>query len=148
MGLFSNIILSVKKARRVRKLSLVIAKKTDIMTFLQEIYEGGRSTNQKQQALNELFDLIESDLLLKAALLKYGADRTHLEELFYRLHYNGAGVWAGGDYVAVSALCYFQTLDYLLANYNAVEDKDLLRVAERMVRYFQKNERREIAPWE
>lgn len=82
MGLLSTVLYSLKKAWRVRKLSLIIAKQISNKTYSQEIYKNPGKA--KEQALNDLFDLIQNDLLLKAVLLKHKATRTHLEELYYK----------------------------------------------------------------
>jgi len=70
---------------------------------------------------DELFKLCEDDPAVSEVMKRHGATRVTLRELFSRLRAVGAGQWAGGHYVAASALAYPDTLEFLLRYFRGVE---------------------------
>ena len=72
-----------------------------------------------RRAEEELLDYCSSSPELKPVMEEFGASRSTLQKVHYGLIQFGAGQWAGGHYVAVSALAYPHTLRYILERYRA-----------------------------
>lgn len=53
---------------------------------------------------------------IQSVLGEFGANRSTLKDLYSRLCVSDAGQWAGGHWVAASALAYPHTLRFLLTN--------------------------------
>ncbi len=102
-------------------------------------FHSGKAT-PAEAALEELLDLCEDDDELKWLMQTHGADRTVLREQYQKLCAGGAAQWTAGHFVAASALAYGPTLIYVLENRKVVERQGVLRVASRLIRYFQSGE--------
>lgn len=77
--------------------------------------------DNRNQVEDELLGLCEGDPAVSEVMKRYGATRTTLRELFTKLQAVGAGQWAGGHYVAASALAYPHTLEFLLRYFRGVD---------------------------
>lgn len=73
--------------------------------------------NRRDQAEEALFDYCMSQPAIQSLMEEFGANRTTLKDLHTVLCVAGAGQWAGGHWVAASALAYPQTLHFLLNNF-------------------------------
>lgn len=73
----------------------------------------------RSKAINELFDLVESDPRLRKIMASHNASRDTLLRLYDKLALAGAEQWARGHYVAASSFAFEPCLDYLLSNANA-----------------------------
>jgi hypothetical protein len=82
----------------------------DMMTELMA------SPNRHQQAENALLDYCLGQPAIQAVLEEFGANRDTLKNLYFTLCAAGAGQWAGGHWVAASALAYPHSLRFLLSN--------------------------------
>lgn len=109
MGLFSFFTNSWRKGKRLRQISIILGAPVsmDVSTLLLQ-------SDQRRAAEAQLFDLVESDSTLSALMNKYGASRADIVEIYQRLCSLGAGRWARGHWIPASALCYGQTLGFLL----------------------------------
>lgn len=72
--------------------------------------------NRREQAENALLDYCLSQPALQSLLAEFGANRATLKDLYFTLCDTGAGQWAGGHWVAASALAYPHSLRFLLSN--------------------------------
>jgi hypothetical protein len=72
--------------------------------------------NRRQQAEEALLNYCFVQPAIQSLLTEFGADGDTLKELYSRLCVSGAGQWAGGHWVAASALAYPHTLRFLLTN--------------------------------
>lgn len=123
-----NILTSIKKTFEVSKISRMLAKPITYNDLMN---------NDKEEAYEKLFVLIEKYDNLQPVLKKHKANRFMLEEVYRHLLVAGAGQWVKGDFVAVSALAFPHTLDYALQMYNQV-DPDWNEVSYQLIVYFQK----------
>ena len=97
-----------------------------------------KTENARDRAVEQLLDLCESDVGVRAVLDAFGADREDLFALYWELLANGAGQWARGHFVAASALAYGQTLAYCLKA--TAEGTGIRGVAFRCLEYFNRGE--------
>jgi len=130
-----GIISSLRKQRKLRRISRVLSGPLDTSRFIDELTSGKPS--KRDQALEDLFDLCDSDPLLRQTMEAYGANRETLLELYKMLIANGAGQWVGGHYVAVSALGYGFPLLFLLQNADTLPWG---RICVLLIEYFERNE--------
>lgn len=72
--------------------------------------------NRLQQAEDALLDYCLSQPAIQSVLQEFGANRDTLKRLYSTLCATGAGQWAGGHWVAASALAYPHSLRFLLSN--------------------------------
>ena len=99
---------NIRKEKKLRSISKILG--ADIQSYH---YDPAR-IERNNKALEELCDLCATHPPLRRVLDKYGIDRANLEAYYQDLIAGGAGQWAGGHYVAVSALGYASTLEFLL----------------------------------
>jgi hypothetical protein len=72
--------------------------------------------NRRQQAEDALLDYCLAQPAIQSVMQQFGADRSTLRDLYSTLCLAGAGQWAGGHWVAASALAYPDSLRFLLTN--------------------------------
>lgn len=72
--------------------------------------------NRRQQAEEALLNYCLAQPSIQSLLGEFDAGGAILKELYSRLCLSGAGQWAGGHWVAASALAYPHTLRFLLTN--------------------------------
>lgn len=129
MGFF----YSIKKSTRLRKISKILEGK--ITT--EELLAFNRPS-KKDKALEQLYDLCQSDPPVLEVMKRYKVDRNVLSDIYHKLLASGAGQWVNGHYVAASALAYAFTLDYLLDKFTK---KGITSdTAFRIIEYFEKGE--------
>jgi hypothetical protein len=130
MGFFS----SWRKSANLKRISLILGG------------GGARTANdlfnkQKEIAENELYEIIERDPHLHEIMLKHGATRDVLRDIYWALLKSGAGQWAGGDWVPASALAFGFTLEFVLSStQNATKTgrDTMTTVAFTLLDYFEK----------
>jgi hypothetical protein len=143
IGILKKIIGSMKKSKKLQKLSITLGKATleDILNF--ESY-----MNKNNEALEELVDLCESDLNNRVILNNYKIDREQLKEIFRILNnpetYNGEnGDWVAGHHVPSSTIVYYGTLDFAFKNkeklFNGTSEEKAY-ICERLYKYFKNGE--------
>jgi hypothetical protein len=99
-----------------------------------------RGADERRNAEEELYDLVESNQHLRKIMARHGATRDVLRELYRKLQVTGAGQWAKGHYVSASALAFGATLEFLLTNTDngKLADRQAWQaVAIRMIDYFE-----------
>ncbi len=131
-NMFGNLIGSLRKSRRLKRISKVLGAETSFDDF---IFGLGSEIGPKGQALSELFDLCETDPELRRVLENYAADRKQLRTIYITLIANGAGQWVRGHYVAASAFAFVPTLEYVLGAHP--EGESLPEMAFKLVDYFE-----------
>jgi hypothetical protein len=94
------------------------------------------------QGEEELFDFVMQSEDLKAILEINGMGRSEMEEVFRTLERGGAGQMVNGYYVAGAALCFEESLEYLLSNYNKLcgeeaSKESILTASHKMVKHFE-----------
>ena len=130
-----GIIRSLRKQMKLRRISRVLGALFDAARWVDELGSGG--TSEKDRALEDLLDLCESDFQLRQIMDAHGANRETLSELYWMLIANGAGQWAGGHFVAASALAYGFPLLFLLQNAGTLHWR---RICVLLIEYFERNE--------
>ncbi|MEZ4888029.1 MAG: hypothetical protein R3E32_25100 [Chitinophagales bacterium] len=136
--MIKNIIKSIIKSFRLRNISKKLAQP--------------RNKNEKNDFLDELINIGESDEYVKLVCSEFGANRSTLKEIYSLLLRAGAGQYAGGHYVAASSLVYPLTLKFLLENYDGKQFSidnwssynSLLFIANRLIEYFENREMSEV----
>lgn len=135
MGFFAGI----SKSFRLRKISKSLANPAINLESLMSFNQ-----TESEQALEELFDLCESDQNVRIVMDKHNASRKTLKEVYHRLCASGAGQWVSGHYVAASAFSYPSILDYLLHKWGESICNDSKSFptapAYRVMRYFENGE--------
>ncbi len=130
--MFGNLVRSLRKSRRIRRISKVLGAN------VLSVYDLSSDKNKKDQALNELYDLCEADPVLSQVLANYSPNREQLKAIYIALIANGAGQWARGHYVAASAFAFAPTLEYVLGA--RPEGQNLSEMAYQLVDYFERGE--------
>ncbi len=102
--------------RRLKEISQRLSRPAGKSLSLEELM-----ADDRDQVEDELFKLCEEDPAVRDVIKRYGATRATLSELFTRLRAVGAAQWAGGHYVAASALAYPHTLEFLLRYFRGVD---------------------------
>jgi len=74
------------------------------------------TSNRRQQAEDALLNYCLAQPSLQSLVKEFDVGRAILKELYSRLYVSGAGQWAGGHWVAASALAYPHTLRFLLTS--------------------------------
>jgi hypothetical protein len=115
MGLFSRITTSWNKSSRLQELQQIISPPNgsvdDLVSDFRRSLAGGMSA--KTRALEEFFDLCESDVGVKNVMAVEHLSRSDLKRLHARLLFAGFG-WIEGHHVALSTLAYVEPLQYLV----------------------------------
>jgi hypothetical protein len=93
------------------RISKTLGSSQDVDTVTKQLLSG---SNRSRDAEDALLDYCEANESTKQVILEFGATREALLELYSRLLIAGAGQWAGGHFVAASAIAYPDTLRYLL----------------------------------
>ena len=130
MGIVDNF----KKVSRLYRISLVF-KQAD----------AGSSSSKREEAIGELFELLESGGDLKRLLDEKKAGREELRVLFDLLCEN-AGVWVKSNYVPASSLAFAKPLQYVLNNAEDLKGSEerKKKICARLVSYFRDNEIGEV----
>jgi hypothetical protein len=131
-----NVISSIVKSFKINKISRELSKPIDSYNDLMS----DNSTKNR----DKLFKLISTYDSLTPILMKYSADNDTLDNILDRLLNVGAGQWVKTDFVAVSALVFPKTLDYVLKQYNDPET-DWSEVTFNLIMYFQHGDESGIA---
>jgi hypothetical protein len=96
--------------------------------------------SERALAYEKLYTLWEKHEILKDIIIKHKSNRKQLEDLYRYLVCYGADQWVKKHYVAVEALTFPGTLDYLLYNYVRMTqyENDRIRVSYRLLDCFKK----------
>jgi hypothetical protein len=98
-------------------------------------------TEARAAAKTELFNLCTNDPALRHVMKQHGASRETLDTAYLALLREGALAWKQGHLVAASALCFGQTLDFVLRNYTALTSgQGSAAVVSRLLLYFENKE--------
>jgi len=101
---------------------------------VQELLSG---RNRREKAEEALLDYCEADRNIRDVMAQFNASRDTLREVYSGLLVSGAGQWAGGHYVAASAMAYPDTLRYVLSR-PASGREALLETAYRLIMHFER----------
>lgn len=119
MGIWNRLTGRGGPPTRLKEISQRLARPTGQRLDLEVLM-----ADDGEQGQDELFKLCEEDTAVSEVMKRYQATRATLSELFTRLRAVGAGQWAGGHYVAASALAYPHTLEFLLRYFRGVDSLD------------------------
>jgi len=101
---------------------------------MQELLSG---RGRREKAEEALLDHCEADRNIRDVMAQLNVSRDTLREVYSRLLVAGAGQWAGGHYVAASAIAYPHTLRYVLSR-SASGREALLETAYRLIMHFER----------
>ena len=103
----------------------------------QAMHELLSGRGRREKAEEALLDYCEADRNIRAVMAQFKVSRDALGEIYSRLLAAGAGQWAGGHYVAASAIAYPDTLRYVLSR--PVSGREaLLETAYRLIMHFER----------
>jgi ribosomal protein S14 len=101
---------------------------------MQELFSG---RGRREKAEEALLDYCEADGRIRDVMAQFNVSRDTLRGVYSRLLVAGAGQWAGGHYVAASAIAYPHTLRYVLSR-PAEGREALLEIAYRLIMHFER----------
>lgn len=128
---WSKVFNSIKKNLKLRKLSQILDSSIGF-----SIEEMMKTSEKKEKALKELYDLCSKDKHLNSILNEHKITFLKYDEIYSQLLRAGAGQWAKGHYVAASSLVFGSTLRFILENKDKMDISDL---AYSLIDYFENN---------
>ncbi len=154
MGLtLGGIVSSIRKSMQLRRLSKQLGSRSSAPPTMDDILGQSPARRKHLQAEGQLLSMIESDPNLHAVMLYRKVGRSELEKCLHRLLYSSCAVWARGHFVAVSALVFVPTLDYVLRFLLPKIDgagepygPSDLEIDRRLVEYFERGEVGPVTP--
>jgi hypothetical protein len=134
MDFSENIHKSSKKSEQLSKLQNII---WGDLKAGETGYDLINKQRDKDKALEEYWDLCESDKDIARLMQEYHLSRKDLNDLYMKLIRLGLGQWANEHFVALSALAYGESLYYLLESQQGYRDEeDIEEVAYNILLYF------------
>lgn len=104
---------------------------------MNELLHGGRS--ERADALSDLLDYCTAKPGIQEAMRSFGLGRAELEDLYCTLVAAGAGQWAGGHWVAASALADPDALRFFVRTRRDQTDRDeTLRAVYALIMHFER----------
>jgi hypothetical protein len=88
-------------------------------------------------AEDALLDYCEHNPATQAILTDFRVARSELSNLYCKLLIGGAGQWAGGHFIAASAIAYPSTLRYLV-QHPPEEPDELAQLLEKLIAHFER----------
>ena len=124
MTLFSSLVKSLKKSRKLAKLQKRIHPPNEtandiVNEIVKNMRGGGGNRRRKEQYLEEFLDLCVSDEGVKAVIDQYGLDKNDLREIYSNLLFGGLGQYIKGHFVALSTIAYYEPLLYVVKSEQA-----------------------------
>ena len=107
--------------RALERISDQLARKLQPGEITRALNAGGKLWDTSAE--DALLDYCERDPATQAVLTEFKAARSDLSYLYCKLLIGGAGQWAGGHFIAASAIAYPHTLRYLLQHRPAEPDQ-------------------------
>lgn len=92
---------------------------------------------RREKAEDALLDYCEADRHIRDVTAQFNVSRDTLREIYRRLLFTGAGKWAGGHFVAASAIAYPHTLRYVLSR-RASEREAWLEIVYSLIMHFER----------
>lgn len=124
MGLFSSVISSIKKSKKLQKLQKQIAPRGQnvggLVSDLKQSVANG--TSRKDQAFEEFIDLCESDEGVSKVIRQYKLSRADLKQIYARLTAAGLDQYVKGHHVALSTIAYYEPLLFVVESERRGED--------------------------
>ena len=139
MGLISFLKTAAHKTFEISSISNVLGNQKPPKNLAELMDE--KRLSERALAYENLYTLWEKHEILKDIIIKHNSNRKQLEDLYRYLVCYGANQWVKKHYVAVEALAFPVTLDYLLNNYIRMTkyENDRIRVSYRLLEYFKRD---------
>lgn len=99
------------RKRRLKRIGRIVDNSVRAPVTLDRLVHGDAD---KSRAESDLFDLVQADPELQRVMQRYQSTETDLHNALGCLLAIGCGQWVRGYYVAVSALAYPSSLDFVL----------------------------------
>lgn len=140
MGLVSFLKSAAHKTFEISSISNVLGNQKTPKNLAELMDE--KRLSERALAYEKLYTLWEKHEILKDIIIKHKSNRKQLEDLYRYLVCYGADQWVKKHYVAVEALTFPGTLDYLLNNYVRMTqyENDRIRVSCRLLDCFKRGE--------
>lgn len=150
--MLNAIFQSFRKTWKLRSISKRLSYNPNPQKVMEEAMKGLSQKSKKDEALEKLIDLAYSDDVVRYYIEFYKIERANIREIYQLLIQNGAGQYAGGHFVAASSLVYGPPAAYLFAHFakdhfsidGLDEHNSGLRIAYRLIEYFENNEMGEV----
>src|SRR5690348_9711528 len=117
MGFLSELTRTWTKALRLQKLQKAITSPNrNVLETASDLscLLGNDEPSKKGRALEEYFDLCESDDGVKRVMAREDLSRFDLKGIVVRLLARGLGEWIQGHYIALSTIAYAEPLQYFI----------------------------------
>jgi hypothetical protein len=121
--------------RELLKISKTLGAERNARDILNDISSSGRSA--RDEALERLLTLSESDPSIQDVLRRHRASRTELLDVYKQLLFAGAGQWAGRHWVPASTLASAHALAFALSNANKLPWE---HISVLLLEYFERDE--------
>jgi hypothetical protein len=134
MSLQDDISRSLNKSEQLSKLQNII---WGDLRAGETGYDLANQQQAKNEALEEYWNLCESDKDIARLMQEYHLSRKDLNDLYMKLIHLGLGQWTNEHFVALSAIAYGEPLYYLVESQQGYRDKeDIKEVAYNILLYF------------
>lgn len=120
--------------RALERISRELDRRPTTEQMMREPLSG---SDRHQGAKEALFDYCEANASVREVMDAFKASRDTLSELYSKLLLAGAAQWAGGHYVAASAIAYPHTLRYLL-EHPATGREQLFQTTYKLIMHFER----------
>lgn len=129
---------SVRHSRSLSSISRELGKQRSCEEMLNDFMSKAVSGTQSShdQALEDLYVLVETDPELRRILDDHGANRDTLEAIMSALLRSGAGQWVGRHWVPASTLAHPATLEYVLTELDPTSVDSAMKAANKLIQYF------------
>ena len=120
--MFTRLRFSLKKSKILAKIRKAVQnRKLDANSMIERVMkaaEHGKIQNEKDIYTEELLSLLSKDEPTLAILKHHNKNFNDLRKIIRNLEKNGAGQIVKGHYVAVSAIAFGDTLNFLCKHWN------------------------------
>lgn len=117
--------------KQLERISQELGRPTDPGKLIDEMLTG---KHKRESAVEALMDYCEAQDAIQTIMNDFQVSRDDLRELYAQLELAGAGQWAGGHWVAASAIAYPEAIRYVLAR----GDDAKLEVAFKLIMHFER----------
>lgn len=141
MNILKILIMSFRKSKKLKQIykALYIVPYNNTQELLNSVHKENDDSDAKEIALNNLINLIRTDITLIPVLEEYSITDAQLKEIYFRLCALGHNSYQRGHLVAAAAIAYFPSLNYILKNLDDFNGDKTLKIADNIYMYYVTN---------